>query len=429
MGCSQLKHLPHGDNAKYTSRRVTHEFLQVMSDMIEQAQLRDLLASPVYSLLIDETTDIAIVKEMVIYARFINSDTQAQTVFLKITELTNGRAETIEEALMTYLDKCSIPLSHLVGFGSDEASVMTGKHSGVAARIKAKQPILTSTHCIAHRLALAAGQAGDKVKFIADTFKPTLKQLFYFYENSPIRLNGLKAIEELLQTPELKLKKPLDTCWLSHDAACQTLKKVLPAVIASLEREVEERGEALAVGLSKVVQKYNFIATLYMMCDALPKVYRLSRLFQLSNIDLAELHSHVQTTVNGLNGLNSHSGENFSQLDSDLASTLAPYNIPHSPEATSRFFFYHIQKPFLHALVENIKERLPDTDVFTNFEIFNPLKLTHTVEDMCSEKYGEMQVDKLGEKYGLGDSPIISCDDLKLEWLDFRIYMLSARRQ
>lgn len=248
MGCSQLKHLQHGDNAKYTSRQVMLEFLQVMSDMIEQAQLRDLLASPVvYSLLVDETTDIAIVKEMVIYARIINSDAQAQTVFLKIVELTNGRAETIEKALMTYLDKCSIPLSRLVGFGSDGASVMTGKHSGVAARLKAKQHFLTSTHCIAHRLALVAGQAGDKVKFIADTFKPTLKQLFYFYENSPIRLNGSKAIEEPLQTPELKLKKKKDTRWLSHDAACQTLKKVLPAVIASLEHEAEERGEALAV--------------------------------------------------------------------------------------------------------------------------------------------------------------------------------------
>lgn len=129
--------------------------------------------------------------------------------------------------------------------------------------------------------------------------------------------------------------------------------------------------------------------------------------------------------MDGLNGLNSHSGENFSQLNSDLVSTLAPYNIPHSPYNIQGGFFYHTQKPFLHALVENIKKRLPDTDVFTNFEIFNPLKIPDTVENMCSKKYEEMQVEKLEEKYGLGDSPIISCDDLKLEWLDFRIYMLS----
>ena len=48
------------------------------------------MASPVYSLLINETTDIAIIKEMVIYARFINSDTHVQTILLKIVELTNG---------------------------------------------------------------------------------------------------------------------------------------------------------------------------------------------------------------------------------------------------------------------------------------------------------------------------------------------------
>ena len=143
---------------------------------------------------------------MVIYARFINSDTQVQTVFLKIVELTNGCAETIDDTLVIYLDKYSVSLSRLAGFGSDGASVVTGKHSGVATRIKMKQPILTSIHCIAHCLAFAAGQAGDKDKFIADTFKPTLKQLFYFYfyKNSPVRLSGLKVIEELLQTPEKK---------------------------------------------------------------------------------------------------------------------------------------------------------------------------------------------------------------------------------
>ena len=190
---------------------------------------------------------------------------------------------------MAYREEKSIPLSRLAGFGSDGASVTTGKHSGVATRIKNKQPFLTCIHCVAHRLALAASQAGEKVKFIRDTFKPTLQQLFYFYENSSVRSSGLKALQELLETHELKLKKPLDTRWLSHDAACQTF-------ITGLEREAEER-EALAIGLSRVVQWYNFIATLYVMCDALPKVSRLSRIFQLSTIDMSDLHKHVLSTV------------------------------------------------------------------------------------------------------------------------------------
>ena len=207
----------------------------------------------------------------------------------------------------------------------------------------------------------------------------TLRQLFYFYENSCVWSSGLKALQELLETPELKLKKPLDTRWLSHDNACQTLKKPLSAVIASLEREAEERGEALAVGLSRVVQRHNFIATLYMMCDALPKVSRLSKIFQLSTIDMSELHKHVKTTIESLNTLSSNpeSGDNFRKLDTDLESTLAPYNIHHSPEATSNFL-NKIQKPF-HRLSLTTSRNVCQTQIFCKKRPFKKTRLFETL--------------------------------------------------
>ena len=98
-------------------------------------------------------------------------------------------------------------MTNLVGFGSDGAAVMTGKFNGVAARLKHKQPILTSIHCVAHRLALAASQSGEKVAFLSNSFKPTLRQLFTYYENSSVRMKGLKELEQVFNLPELKLKK------------------------------------------------------------------------------------------------------------------------------------------------------------------------------------------------------------------------------
>ena len=50
----------------------------------------------------------------------------------------------------------------------------------------------------------------------------------------------------------MKLKKAADTRWLSHDSACKTLVKVLPAVIASLERELHKHVTA-AVDALKVL--------------------------------------------------------------------------------------------------------------------------------------------------------------------------------
>ena len=423
MGCEPLKHLNHGDNAKYTSQRIIQEFLQVIGEQLEQEILENLLSSPLYSIMIDETTDVAIIKEMVIYALYLTSGGKVVTSFLSIIQLPDGKANTMEDHLIVYLESKHIPLSRLVGFGSDGAAVMTGKHTGVAARLKQRQPILTSVHCIAHRLALAASQSGEGISYISKTFKPTLRQLFYFYENSAVRMSGLKAIEHLLQTPELKLKKPLDTRWLSHDAACQTLVKVLPAVITSLEREASERGDALAIGLCKVVKQYNFISTLYMMCDILPPVSRLSRMFQSSTIDLGMMDSLVSSTIQSLELLKQQDGMFAKQLESDLSSSLAPFSIHHSSEMKERFQRCILQN-FLQVLTQNIKQRFPDTGMYANFEILNPGKLPQTAELGMEHEYGEKAVEELGKFYGIGDTPLVDSEMLNVEWCDLRTYMI-----
>ena len=48
--------------------------------------------------------------------------------------------------------------TNVSSFGSDVASVMTGSE-GVATHLKRLNSNIISIHCVAHRLALAAGQA------------------------------------------------------------------------------------------------------------------------------------------------------------------------------------------------------------------------------------------------------------------------------
>ena len=156
------------------------------------------------------------------------------------------------------------------------------------------------------------------------------------------------------------------------------------------------------------------------------KVSRVSRLFQLSTLDMSEVHTHVTTTIEGLTTLidNPEAGENFHRLTTKLQSTLAPYNIPHPPKVASAFL-NNVKKPFLLALIENIKERLPDTNIFSYFEIFNQLKLPATSEEGETGKYGEEAMEELAKHYGVSESPLISSEELKSEWLDYRNYMLS----
>lgn len=51
---------------------------------------------------------------------------EAQTHFLKIADISNGKAEKIEGKLLSVCSQSEISLNEAFGFGSDGASVMTG---------------------------------------------------------------------------------------------------------------------------------------------------------------------------------------------------------------------------------------------------------------------------------------------------------------
>ena len=81
-----------------------------------------------------------------------------------------------------------------VALGSDGANVMVGNYSGVARRLQSDAPHLVSSHCVAHRLALASAQVANDIRCLNE-FKDVLQQLFRFYHNSGVRMSGLKAIQ------------------------------------------------------------------------------------------------------------------------------------------------------------------------------------------------------------------------------------------
>ena len=63
--------------------------------------------------------------------------------------------EQIFKALNEYMQEPEIDWKKCVGFCSDGARALTGRQSGVVAKVKDVAPDVTSTHCFIHREALA----------------------------------------------------------------------------------------------------------------------------------------------------------------------------------------------------------------------------------------------------------------------------------
>ena len=116
----------------------------------------------------------------------------------------------------------------MYGFGSDSASVMTGKKSGVTTRMKSHNREMVSIHCGAHKVALASSQAADHV--------PYMKQ--FDFENSSVREAALHQIQAVMGDPVLCSRKAVHTRWVSHDQAIAAVRRTLPSLLVTLEREV-----------------------------------------------------------------------------------------------------------------------------------------------------------------------------------------------
>ena len=88
-------------------------------------------------------------------------------------------------------------------------------------------------HCACHRLQLASMQAAisvPEVKKMFGTMGNIWKLCFY----SPKKAESLKEVQSVLKLPELKILKPSDTRWLSHECCVRAIYRELPALIITL---------------------------------------------------------------------------------------------------------------------------------------------------------------------------------------------------
>ena len=71
LGVPYLQDLQLGGNAQYTSERFIQEVVQALGDAITDPIILSIQQSPFFSVCIDETTDVSVIKELIVYIRFI----------------------------------------------------------------------------------------------------------------------------------------------------------------------------------------------------------------------------------------------------------------------------------------------------------------------------------------------------------------------
>ncbi|XP_041377442.1 protein FAM200A-like [Gigantopelta aegis] len=138
VGCKYLDSLNINKRTNYTSERTMQEMVVSIRTMLKNEKMEEIAASPFFSLLCDETTDITVAEQLITYIKYLDLDgRKTKVTFLGTDVVLSCGSDIITEKLIEVMDREGLAyLTKLAGFGSDGAANMVGRRNGVATQLK-----------------------------------------------------------------------------------------------------------------------------------------------------------------------------------------------------------------------------------------------------------------------------------------------------
>ncbi|XP_033729785.1 SCAN domain-containing protein 3-like [Pecten maximus] len=250
VGSPTLQHLRLAKNASYTSWDIVQELLSFLSEEVQRTVLTEIRQSPCYGLMVDEVCDVVSNKHMAMCCQYITPDGDVSSAFLCDPFIKDGKAATIVDTIQEEITSLTLDSQKMAGFASDGAAVFTGKHNGVAKRLKDISPGLITSHCRDHRLALACRDSFKEVK-VANKVDETLERLHKYYKYSTVHTATLKEVQKAFGEPTLCVQQAKHHRWLSHSKAVTSVARSFKSLITDLEQNTIS-ADAVGNGILKL---------------------------------------------------------------------------------------------------------------------------------------------------------------------------------
>ena len=295
--------------------------------------------------------------------------------FVGSVTTTDTTGSGLAETIMTKLEEIGLSIDQARGQGHDGASNMSGKFSGVQARIAEVQPLAMYTHCASHRLNLAITQA-CKNKDVSQLVG-LISNINTFLKSSPAMTAKLqKHVMDKFPAARSKRLKPLcPTRWVERHDTLVLFHDLLPAIAATLE-EVSQSAppEAASTARCEVlgIRSFNVLMTLAVCVHVFGITLPLSKALQKPPLTLEEGFSMVETTKRdlqvlweGFQPVFETATELCDALDVEVAmprtckKQIQQANAP--AENAEEHYLRNIFLPVVDAVISEVTRRLPDS--------------------------------------------------------------------
>ena len=204
-------------NMAYYLAKRERPFTDYIGAVTKETFAKDFANARYYSILSDGSTDSAVIEQEIVYVLYLSSGGIPAVKYFSIESAENGDADGLKECIISAFNRFGITnfSDRLLGLNVDGASVNTGIHKGLGAKIKEEASWLQVVHCFNHRLELALKDA-----FLYNSsfnrVEEFLNEIYLLYRTSPKRYRELQRVAEAYGEAIPRPTKAYGTRWIDH---------------------------------------------------------------------------------------------------------------------------------------------------------------------------------------------------------------------
>ena len=152
----------------WMSDTIQNEIIGMFGASIQRHIGAEALCAAYYGITADGTTDCSGQEQFSISIQYCDTNLEVQNKFLGFYNAPDSTAQTLASVIQDVFLRLSLPMDKLQGYCFDGASNMSGRLSGVQARLNEKCPDALYVHCANHSLDLVLQEVARDVRLITD---------------------------------------------------------------------------------------------------------------------------------------------------------------------------------------------------------------------------------------------------------------------
>jgi hypothetical protein len=270
---------------------------KVIAPSLLENLLNDLKDSP-YSLIVDESTDVATVKYLCICVRYFSRKEQKIVVyFLGLIEIEQATAKCLYTKLTDFLINLKLKLTNMIELGTDGANNLCGRHNSLYSRLKQDNPKIQLIRCICHSLDNASSKAAGTLPSNLDFL---CREIYTWFNHSSVRRIEYKRLYDLLNNGEKSFHNFVQLCstrWLCRYNVINVLLEHYEELQTHFKVVINKEKCYTARMLNEMLHDEKNYLYLIILKPILYELNKVNRIFQSNYVEIGNAFEDIKRLV------------------------------------------------------------------------------------------------------------------------------------